>query len=129
MTIFFHVGSNKVAKKTLLRVLKIIVPRHNIIIIKDSAVLEHHLRRQLNDNLMAVLFPADKNQLAHIISLQKLFADIPIILVLPDRESDTIALGYKLRARFITYADSDFLDVAAVMMKIKDKMKPEESYL
>ncbi|MDP3029372.1 MAG: hypothetical protein Q8O04_07735 [Deltaproteobacteria bacterium] len=36
----------------------------------------------------------------------------------PDQEKDTIAKGHSPRPRFVTYADSDFLDVAAALGKI-----------
>jgi hypothetical protein len=128
MTVFFLSNSKNEAKKLLLRVLDMIVPKNKITLINDANELEHHLRQQVYENLIAVLFPSDKSELMNIISLNNLLTDIPIILVLPDRETNTIAMGHKLRARFITYADSDFLDVTAVMMKMKNKMETEESY-
>jgi hypothetical protein len=129
MTVFFLSGSKNEAKKVLLRVLDMIVPKNKITLIKDASELEYHLRHQFHDNLIAVLLPANKNELTDLISLKNIFGDIPIILILPDRDNNTIALGHKLRPRFMTYADSDFLDVATVMMKMKGKMEAEGSHL
>jgi hypothetical protein len=125
MTVFFLSNAKNKAKKLLLRVLAIIVPQNKITIIKNTDELEYHLRQQFQDTLIAVLLPADKNELTDILSLQKLLGDIPLILILPDRENNTIAMGYKLHPRFITYADSDFLDVATVVMKMKTKMEAD----
>lgn len=123
MNVFFLSGSKNEARKLLLRVLSIIIPSNRITVIKDTDELEYHLRQRLHENLIAVLLPAGKNELTALLSLKNLLGDIPIILVLPDRENDTVALGYKLHPRFITYSDSDFLDVATVMTKMKTKME------
>jgi len=103
-----------------------IVPKDKITMIKNAGELEHHLRKQLCDNIIALLVPANRSELADIITLKTILGDIPIILIMPDRENNTISLGYKLRPRFITYADGDFLDVAAVLMKMKNKMEGKE---
>jgi len=44
--------------------------------------------------------------------------DTRIILILPDRDRETITNGLKLRPRFFTYADEDFGEVAAVLAKM-----------
>ena len=129
MTVFFLSDSKNEAKNLLLRVLHMIVPKNKITLIKDVAELEYNLRQQLHNNPIAVLLPASKSELTAIIALKNLFGDIPIILIIPDRQNTTISLGYKLRPRFITYADSDFLDVAAVLMKMKNNMEGEEGHI
>jgi hypothetical protein len=129
MTVFFLSSSKNEARKLLSRILDIIVSPKNIIIIKDSSELEYHLRHRSDNNIVALLQLKNKNELTDIFLLKNLLGNIPIILVLPDRENNTIALGYKLCPRFIAYADSDFLDVASVMIKIKNKIDAEESYL
>ena len=43
-----------------------------------------------------------------------------LILILPDREKGTISKGHLFRPRYLTYADGDFLDVAAVLAKMID---------
>lgn len=126
MTVFFLADPKNKAKKLLLRVLDVIVPQDKITLIENIKELESQLRRQLYDDLMVMLLPADENELSRIIELKELFGDMPIILILPNREKETTALGYKLRPRFITYADSNFLDVATVLMKMKDKMETQK---
>lgn len=129
MTVFFLADPKSKAKKLLLRVLDMIVPQDKVTMIEDIKELESQLRRQLYDDLMVMLLPADESELTRIIALQELFGDMPIILILPDREKETTALGYKLRPRFITYADSNFLDVATVLMKMKNKMETRKDFI
>ena len=61
--------------------------------------------------------------------IRDLLADIPVILILPDRKKETIHLGHKLCPRFLSYTDSNFSDVALVLSKMmrnayaKEKLK------
>ncbi|NVM22393.1 MAG: hypothetical protein HWN68_11505 [Desulfobacterales bacterium] len=67
---------------------------------------------------VTVILAATKEDLADALSIKELIWDIRIILILPDREEDTIAKGHTLRPRFLTYADGNFVDVAAVLHKM-----------
>lgn len=129
MNVFFLADPKNKAKKLLLRVLDMIVPQDKITMVEDVIELESQLRRQLYDDLIVMLLPADESDLSRIIGLKELFGDMPIILILPDREKETIALGYKLRPRFITYTESNFLDVATVLMKMKNKMETRKDFI
>ena len=91
MTVFFLSDSKNEAKKLLLRVLDMLVPKNKITMIKDAGELEHHLRQQLLNNIIAVLLPANRSELTDIIALKTIFGDIPIILIMPDRENSTSA--------------------------------------
>ncbi|NVM21185.1 MAG: hypothetical protein HWN68_05340 [Desulfobacterales bacterium] len=76
------------------------------------------LRTPANRPRIAVLITASREELSEILSIKDLIHNLRIILILPDRKSDTIAQGHTLRPRFLTYADSDFSEVAAVLDKM-----------
>ncbi len=57
---------------------------------------------------------------------EPLFAILPVILVLADRKKDTILKGRKLYPRFISHADGDFTDVAAVLEKKFENIKSKK---
>jgi hypothetical protein len=71
---------------------------------------------------MAVLFPSNHNELARLVALKHLLFDLQIILILPNGKSRTLSHGHALRPRFISYADSDFSDVAAVSDKLAARL-------
>lgn len=73
---------------------------------------------QESNETIAVLIPASAEQLAQVVSIAELLDDIRIILVLPDQDTATVALGHRLRPRFMSYRDSDLSDVAAVLQKM-----------
>ena len=37
---------------------------------------------------------------------------------LPDREANTITIGHSLHPRFLTYIDSDFVELAGVLVRM-----------
>ncbi len=71
-----------------------------------------------HSKVIAVLFISDRLELEKIVSFAEVLHDVKTILVLPDREPDTISIGHTLYPRFIGYADSDLQDVAAVLDKM-----------
>jgi hypothetical protein len=80
--------------------------------------LRHRLTRLGSSPDIAVIMVREKKELKMIVSLKDLLADVRTIVILPDREEDTISQGHKLYPRFLTYMDSDFGEVAAVLKKM-----------
>jgi len=75
--------------------------------------------RQLRSNLtVAVILAANQDELTNLVSIKELIRDLPVIMVLPDREQVTIRKGFGLWPRYVTCVDSDFSDVAAVLNKM-----------
>ena len=90
----------------------------------DSLV--QRLRKPTFDIDIFILMAANKKQLSDILLIKEKLRDIKIILILPDRKSDTISRGHELYPRFVSYIDSDFKEVRAVMEKmIKNKQSEE----
>ncbi len=77
--------------------------------------LATRLRQTGPGNIIAVLLTTHRRELIKIAGLSDLLRDIKMILVLPDRGHDTIAIGHGLFPRFISYADGDLQDVGAVL--------------
>jgi hypothetical protein len=67
---------------------------------------------------IVILLAMNKEDLEDIVAIQNLLFDSRIVLILPDREEDTMALGHTLRPRFVSYRDSSFKDVGAVLNKM-----------
>ncbi len=80
--------------------------------------LDARLRRPMGSASVAVLCPANNDDLAALIAIRHLLRDLRVILVLPDGQAQTISDGHALRPRFVSYADGDFSDVAAVVVKM-----------
>jgi hypothetical protein len=89
--------------------------------VEDCNSIEHIsqiLRQPLNNVSVVVFLIASMEELVQINSMHTLFDNIRVILILPDRKKDTIALGLKLKTSFISYVDSDLQDVTSVLNQI-----------
>lgn len=114
--ILYANGSNEVEER-LGNIIETLIPE-KLEIFRTIDSLSRRLRQPLNDVAIAVLLATKRKDLLKLLSIKDLFDDIKIILILPDSNKDTISLGYKLYPRFVSYADSNFMDVAAVLEKM-----------
>lgn len=106
------------AGEHLQRVIEELVPEAELEVYGTIGELARRLRQPVGDVTMAVLLAATREDLSQILSICDLLCYVRIILIVPDREEGTVAKGHTLYPRFLTYADSDFLDVAAVLGKV-----------
>ena len=65
-----------------------------------------------------VLVAADRKELEKIVALRPYLLDMPVVLILPDWEKSTFKEGHALYPRFVTYLESNFDDVTAVLKKM-----------
>lgn len=84
--------------------------------------LSQRLRQPLFGEIIGVFFAENLQDISELLSIRHLLRDIRIILVLPDREENTVSQGHALKPRFLSYAESDFTDVAAVMRKMLGRL-------
>ena len=80
--------------------------------------LSERLHRPPLNFPIVILLAMNREDLDNIVAIQNLLFDYRIVLILPDREEDTMALGHTLRPRFVSYRDSSFKDVGAVLNKM-----------
>ncbi len=118
MKLFLYAPDKCGSGKRLQRVIELLVSKNDREIYRTIEGLTSRLRQPRHNPPIAVLLAATRKDLSDILSLCDLLGDIRIMLVLPDRKRDTIAKGHTLRPRFITYADSDFVEIAAVLSKV-----------
>jgi hypothetical protein len=103
----------------LRRMIEKLVPKNNVEIYRSVESLSLRLRQPADDlPIAAVLLVARRGDLTELLSIRDLLRDIRIILVLPDRDEDTIAKGHTFRPRFVSYTDSNFMDVCFVLEKM-----------
>ncbi len=84
--------------------------------------LVKRLRKPIGGDTIGLFIAANRQELLELLSVQHLFRNIRIILVLPDRKDYTVSQGYSLRPRYLGYSDGDLSDVAAVMGKMAQSL-------
>jgi hypothetical protein len=81
----------------------------------DLDSLHRRLCRPRYGLAIAVLVAATGEELGELLAMRDLLADLRLILVLPDRSRETIKAGHRLAPRFLSYVDSGFEEVEAVL--------------
>ena len=99
MKLFLYATDRCRSGKQLQRVIEALVSKEDREIYRTIDGLTFRLRQPKPDPPIAVLLAASREDLSEILSLRDLLGDIRIMLVLPDRERDTIAKGHTLRPR------------------------------
>ena len=127
MNVLFYLSeSAKGAVRYLEKALKDPVPGGDLRICRRLEDLSQELKRPWGRHRMAVLVAATHQELETFLALQALLDDVRIILILPDRDRETVSKGHKLYPRFLSYIDSDFNDVTAVLGKMLEYIKFNE---
>lgn len=79
------------------------------------------LRQPVINGLVAVILAADNQEFDKILAIGHLVRELRTIIILPDSRDETVSQAYTLYPRFISYADSDFSEVAAVLNRMIDR--------
>lgn len=118
MNILMYCAAGNSAGERLGRVLSVLLPETHVSRVETLEALRSHLRRHPGAEAVTLLLAADRSDLEKIVSMKgDLLGDRQIILIVPDDAGETLALGHSLRPRFISFIDSDFIEVVAVLRK------------
>lgn len=75
--------------------------------------------RHINiDPSIAFLVVPNRTALRQLVTLRELLSEIRVVLILPDRDPQTIVLGHQLRPRYVGFRDSQPGDVLAVINRL-----------
>jgi len=118
MSVLLYSTSEKGPGERLHTVIKTFVPKREIQLLGTIQSLSDRLREPKHAEDIAILLAANRDELEALLSVSNFLRDLRVVLVLPDREDDTIAKGHTLGPRFLSYADSNFIDVAGVLSKM-----------
>ena len=122
--LFYATVADRVGEK-LQGVIEDLVPKEKIEVYRTAEDLSSRLREPTYDLSVAVLLAATKEDLSSLISNKELIWNLRVILVLPDRQDDTVTKGHLLRPRFLTYADGNFSDVSTVLRNMLQSRYPD----
>jgi len=114
----FYAKSHEDIPRKLRDILEQLLFDERIELYRSLASLKQRFCLPAEKRTIAIIFAADKEDLMDIISMKYFFSDVRIVLILPNRRKDIIALGHTLRPRFITYKDADFRELLSVIHKM-----------
>ncbi|MEW5724981.1 MAG: hypothetical protein AB1896_17855 [Thermodesulfobacteriota bacterium] len=118
MTVLFWSAAKTEAESLLCGIVESVSAGRVVESLPDLEALARRLRRPGADEVAVVLLAGTREALEALLSMEEFLRDRKIILVLPDHDKETVALGHRLGPRFLTYLDSDLSDVGAVLTRM-----------
>lgn len=122
MKILFYSCSKDGPGKNVKKILDELIPEKKLEIHQSVDSLSQRLKKKTFDIDIAVLLASSKKELSDLLSIRDQLIDQRIILILPDREKHTISQGHSLYPRFLSYADSNFKNFFAVLVKMLTRL-------
>ncbi|MFO7883670.1 MAG: hypothetical protein R6U68_02520 [Desulfobacteraceae bacterium] len=98
-------------------------PQLDIIVSDSIQEISSTLCRPLHEISVIILPIASTFELAAFQNLNPIFEKSRVILILPDRDVETLAKAIRIKSSFITYFDNDIKDIALVLEKLMRKSK------
>jgi len=89
--------------------------------VETYETLEDFSRRftqPLQDPSIAILLFTDCDELVETLPIRHRFQDTSLVLIVPNRDPETIALAHQLRPRFLTDLQNDLTAITAVVEKM-----------
>jgi len=120
--IFYEKKSGVIAQK-LKDMLTTVAVENKIEVYHTIKTLIQRLSRPVDGLVIMVLIATDRKDLLNILAVHKLFGLIRIIIILPDREDESVRIGYKLQPRFLTFVNGDLAEVHAVVANMLEISK------
>jgi hypothetical protein len=118
LDLIYYSGHKGGPSKRLLKVIEVIFSWRNSKYYSTIPELANSLRKESNTSTIVLLHASSDEDLLQLLELRELLLDKKIILILSDREHNTISMGHVLRPRLMSFQDSDFFEVAAVLTRM-----------
>jgi len=80
--------------------------------------LSRRFSQPLQDPSVAILLFTDGDELVETLPIRHRFQDVSLVLIVPNRDPETIARAHQLRPRFLTDLQNDLTAVTAVVEKM-----------
>jgi len=118
MKLLLYLSKRKNEDRLLRNAVMRIVPASQQEVCFSFENLWRKLHQPLNAVEIAVISAGSRAELLRLMSLSELLSDLRVILVLPDRQKETIAMGLTLLPSYYCFADCNMSELGAVLNKM-----------
>jgi len=83
--------------------------------------IEHftdRLGKPMGKKPIVILYVRTKDELFMLLASRDVFLDVKLILILPEDDNETVALGHRFHPNFVTYVHSEPSRLIAVLNKL-----------
>jgi hypothetical protein len=116
--LLLYAGKDDENGKRLMAAVHEALPHQTIAIFRQLTALQDLLRTIVEPDSIAVLSAVNQAELHQMQVLREIFAEIFIILVIPDYKKSTIRLAHLLLPRFISQKEDSYSDLQEVLKKM-----------
>jgi hypothetical protein len=128
MHIHYYAPHDIQAGDRLSRIIVEMLPADSVIIHRSLIGLIQTLRSRNAAEEVVVLMPGNRQELSEVCLMHDDFQNVRLVLVLYDEDSDTIAMAHRLRPRYVSYANADFIDLMHVLKKMLENFPAARSW-
>jgi hypothetical protein len=118
MKILFYSSIREAAGMEIAERLKALATGDGLSVYRSIEALSYGLQRLYEHDPIVILRARDRKELLRIVSLRDLLQGLRIILLVPNREKETISLAHRLRPRFLSNSENDLSDTMSVLQKM-----------
>ncbi|MBN1653242.1 MAG: hypothetical protein JXA30_05640 [Deltaproteobacteria bacterium] len=119
LLVYVPPGREEVEKLILCDIEKTI-PRSLIEVFRSFDDVKKRLSVPLAWDAVALLVPIDRADLLNLVALSEFLNGIPVLILLPDQNPETVAIAHQLRPRFLTFIGDDSADLLSVIKKVSE---------
>lgn len=99
-----------------------LVPEESIVVYRSIEDLVRGIDRLYDKDTILLFQARDREDLLRLVSLRDLLEGLRVVLLIPDREEETVSLSHRLRPRFLGNSDNDFSVTISVLQKMMEHM-------
>ncbi|MBN2397063.1 MAG: hypothetical protein JXI32_01670 [Deltaproteobacteria bacterium] len=121
MKILFYSSIREHPERGVGERLRSLAPAEGVEVCRSIEELIRGIHRSYDRGTIVLLRARDREELLRIVSLRDLLQDLRIILLIPDREEETIALAHRLRPRFLGNGENDVSDTMSVVRRMLEQ--------
>jgi len=112
-------GSDEVAETV-----KTGFPGDRVELFRTAGDIAHRLCGSPDKETVAVLLPANEEELIDIYSMRNSFRRVPFLLVLPSRDKIVEAMGYGLKSSIVCYRESNIAEALSALKRCGSTSDP-----
>ena len=118
MKLLFYYSRESTQIQRLDNLIQSFVPDDDIEIYRSLETVTERLKEPSDNITTAVFVASSLAELKDFYTLRNYFFDLRHIIILPEKDEKMIAVAHKLQPRFLSYLESDFSVVSAVLRKM-----------
>lgn len=96
----------------------------DLTVLPEGSRLNSHHSLKLRSGDVMILFASTNKEFENLLEIHDRFDHFLVILILPNRDTEIVAVSHMLKPRFITFIDSDITDLEKVITRIQSRSNP-----